>query len=334
MIYLSGNNSSLGDWNGRGLAVSMQNGEGVVQLCVSKKEKLEFKITAGSWDREAIYADGKIPSNFTVMPAQDTTLLIEVVRWRDELKEDKSGMTGDFHEFPDMAYSGIMDRDVTVRLPDNYENSDMASYPVLYVHDGQNVFNPNSSTLGIDWSIDEWVDSLVEARSIQPLIVVAINCTGDRYADYSPGKKGENYMNFVVDKLKPMIDSLYRTKSGRENTAVMGASMGGLISFMMHWQHNEIFGKAACLSPALLFRDVDYTQSVKEYKGPQKKLDVFLSNGSIGLEKELQTGCDQMMKALDDAGYTYRWVHDVGAEHNEKAWRRLTGDILIWMFGN
>ncbi len=333
VVYISGNSEKLGNWDGHGIPIDIESSRGRTTLCVDSNERIKFKITAGDWTREAIYKDGGIPDNFVIHAVQDTQLVIHIAKWKDDLELIKTGMTGDFDEYADMSYPGMLDRDVTVWLPPNYDDSINLNYPVLYMHDGQNVFNPNSSTMGIDWGVDEWADSLISNQAIAPIIVVAIDCTGDRYLDYSPGKQGETYMNFITQKLKPVIDSTYRTKPDRNHTTVMGASMGGLISFMMHWRHNSTFGKAACLSPAFVYQGLNYPKVVGKYKGKQKMLDVYIVNGTEGLEKTLQPGCDQMMETLDDVGYAYEWLLDDGAKHNEEAWNKRVGEILVWMFG-
>ena len=332
VIFLTGNSEKLGNWNARGLAIHMTDGSGEVDICADKGDNLQFKLTAGSWSKEAIYKESKVPSNWELQVANDTTVQLKIIKWRDELALIRTGMTGNFDAFEKMKHPGILDRNVTVWLPPDYGESN-DRYPVLYMHDGQNVFNPNSSTLGVDWGADEWADSLIGENKIKPIIIVAINCTDERFADYSPGKKGSTYMDFITNNLKPKMDSIYRTKSSREHTAVLGASMGGLISFMLHWDHNDIFGKAACLSPAFVFRGYNYPKDVVMLEKETKHLELFMSNGTEGLDKQLQLGCDEMIKTLTALDYSFHWKLDQGADHNEIAWNKMMGEILIWMFG-
>ena len=333
IVYLTGNTEELGAWRPDGLVVSMENKQGTFHFCTPRHEVIEFKITAGTWNKEAIYKKGALPKNFRLIPQQDTTVYIHIDSWKDELDLDNSGMTGDFDVYKDQSQVGIIDRDVTVWLPPGYDENVNQTYPVVYLQDGQNVFNPATSTNGVDWGADEWADSLIRNQLIEPIILVAINCSDDRYFDYSPGKKGQAYMGFISNTLKHKIDSTYRTKIDVSNTAVVGASMGGLISFMLHWEHNDVFGKAACLSPAFVYRDYNYPMFINNYSGVRKNLEVYISNGTKGLEKELQAGCNDMIQVLDEKGYSYQWYLDEGAEHNEAAWNGRLGEIFIWMFG-
>ena len=332
IVFLTGNVAELKSWNPRGIPIKLTNGQGQKSICLPADTAIAFKLTAGSWSSEAIYSTGKTPANSEFNLRGDTVITRNVIQWKDDLEQSTVGMTGTFDRYESMSYPGLQDRNITVWLPPNYATQPAARYPVLYMHDGQNVFNPNTSTLGVDWGADEWADSLIRNQVIEPIIVVAINNADDRFLEYSPGEKGELYMSFIVNKLKPFVDSVYRTKSDRSHTAVMGASMGGLISFMLHWKYNAVFGKAACLSPAFVFQTVDYTHDVKTYKGKQKSLLVFISNGTEGLDADLQHGCDEMMKALDDAGYEYTWWLDKEAPHNETAWNRLMPKLLTWLF--
>ena len=95
-----------------------------------------------------------------------------------------------------------------------------------------------------------------------------------------------------MKKLKPLIDKKYRTLPDRENTAVAGSSMGGLISFMLAWEYPDVFSKAACLSPALLIDNYNYVKTVKSYKGGMKPVKIYLDIGGVGLEEKLQPGMD------------------------------------------
>ena len=112
---------------------------------------------------------------------------------------------------------------------------------------------------------------------------------------------GYAYMKFIVNELKPFIDYTYHTLPDRENTTVGGSSLGGLISFMMLWEYSDIFSKAACLSPAFKIDSIynhDFVSPVKNYSGPKKDIKIYVYNGGVGLEEELQPGIDEMMKRL------------------------------------
>ena len=155
--------------------------------------------------------------------------------------------------------------------------------------------------------------------------------------EYWTGDTGRIYMNFVVNQLKPFIDKTYRTLPDRENTASMGSSAGGLISFMLLWGHNDIFSKAACISPAFFIKgELDYVSTVTDYKGPEKKLKVYFDCGGIGLDGILVPGVVKMMSTLKAKGYkeriNYYWYYDKNGEHNEPNWAKRVWRALQYLF--
>jgi predicted alpha/beta superfamily hydrolase len=208
---------------------------------------------------------------------------------------------------------------------------------VLYVHDGQNVFDPRTSLNGYDWRVDEVADSLIRANKMQEVIIVGIYNSPDRTMEYSDSELGRGYIDFVASELKPMIDKNYRTKPDAKNTAVMGSSMGGLISFLFVWQRPDIFSKAGCLSSAFLWDDNKILREVRNYAGVKKMIRVYLDVGSEGVEARLKPGYEEIVKLLEEKGYKrgvdLEYFYDEGAEHNEPAWAKRLWRPLLFMFG-
>ena len=238
-------------------------------------------------------------------------------------------ITGDLKYHPAMQGDGIRERNVIVWLPPNYDTETDSTYAVLYMHDGQNIIDPATSFIGIDWQIDESVDSLIRADIIDPIIVVGIYNTDDRLYEYTPGEKGDAYMKFVTQSLKPFIDENYRTKSSRNNTYVGGSSAGGIISFMLVWEYPEVFSKAIIMSPA--FRNPDnfdykfnYISTVNQTTEVPDSVFFYIDNGGQDLDAQLQPGIDEMLVALDSKGYLlnrdFVFIKDEAANHSEKAW--------------
>src|SRR6185369_11926137 len=127
-----------------------------------------------------------------------------------------------------------------------YDENTLKRYPVLYMHDGSNLFFPAESFMGETWEVDETMDMLDAMNVINKAIVVGIY-PGDRMTEYT--RSGyERYGRFVVESLKPFIDNSFRTLGDPANTAVMGSSLGGVVSFYLGWQYPQVFGNAACLS--------------------------------------------------------------------------------------
>jgi len=198
-----------------------------------------------------------------------------------------------------------------------------------------------TSAFGVDWSIDETATELIKKKSIEPIIVVGIYNTSDRMNEYIPGDKGTAYMNFVVNTVKPLIDSTYRTKPDRKNTIVGGSSAGGIISFMLVWEHPDVFSKAICMSPA--FKSLspggwDYTTTVQRSSRPTNPIFLYIDNGALGLDSQLQPGIDAMLTALKSKGYKdghdFLFLLDPTGKHSEADWAKRFPRALIIVLGN
>ena len=158
--------------------------------------------------------------------------------------------------------SDVLDnsRDVHVYLPPGYDEAGDRLYPVLYLHDGQNVFDTSTSFAGIEWGVDETAEQLVRAGRIPPIIIVAIDHAGERRADeFAPtrdthrnaGGEADRYARFVVEELKPYIDRTFRTRADAPHTAIGGSSLGGLVTLHIGLAHARTFGALAVLSPSI-----------------------------------------------------------------------------------
>jgi predicted alpha/beta superfamily hydrolase len=222
-------------------------------------------------------------------------------------------------------------RDIIVWLPPSY-NDDMGKrYPVLYMHDGQNIMNPKTSFKGTDWRVDETLTKLIEEDKIEEVIVVGIYSTPDRLEEYSDSEKGEKYIKFVIDELKTFIDLRYRTLRDRKNTAVMGSSMGGLVSFLMVWNHPDVFCKAGCLSSSFHYNSDRAIEMVKKHSGKKKRIKVYIDHGEDGLLKG-----QKMFSELTAKGYTdgkdLDYYYAPGAGDDENAWAERLERPLLFLF--
>ncbi|MEX1276079.1 MAG: alpha/beta hydrolase-fold protein [Bacteroidota bacterium] len=228
------------------------------------------------------------------------------------------------------------ERDLIVWLPPSYERKKRKRYPVLYLHDGQNMFDPTTSFLGYDWQADETVDALIRTGRIEEIIMVGLSNTPDRLSEYSATELGRSYARFIVSLVKPFIDTMYRTKPDRGNTAVMGSSMGGLISLLMVWWYPEVFSQAGCISTALA-RDEDRQlfEEIESSSGGKKRLRIYLDVG--GLERALIPGYRTMAALLRKKGYRrgkdLEYFFDRRGAHNERAWANRLWRPLTFMFG-
>jgi len=337
-ICIAGNNTALGNWNPGLVSLEKMTPSAWSKTFTFKEnQNIEFKLTKGSWNSEALTENKSVPGNYSLTVSGDTTLIYTVKYWKSDVRDLQSPtslptgkVTGDVVYHKQMTGEYILPRDVVVWLPPGYDTNTGKRYPVLYMHDGQNIFDPASASFGVDWQIDETADSLMKNGIIRDVIIVGIYSTWERMLEYTNTLKGHYYMKFVADKLKPFIDSAYRTLPDRENTATGGSSAGGLISFMLLWEHNDLFLKAACLSPAFKIEEIDYVLPVKNFNG-KKDFLLYIDNGGIELEARLQPGVDDMISALRDKGYKegkdFEYFADKNAYHNEAAWAKR-----VWRF--
>lgn len=231
-------------------------------------------------------------------------------------------------------YSKILNnrRDIIVWLPPSYKKETEKRYPVLYMQDGQNIMDPKTAYIGVDWEVDETVTRLIKAGELQEIIVVGIYNTPERLEEYSDSHKGKNYLKFIVEQLKPFIDKYYRTLPGKEYTAVMGSSMGGLISFLIAWNYPDVFGKAACMSSSFYYDGDKAINMVKNYSGEKKKIKVYIDHGEDGLPRGQRMFCELSQKGYligTDIDYYYA----PGADHTESEWAKRIVRPLLFFFG-
>lgn len=250
-------------------------------------------------------------------------MFFEFNNWGKEHSGFNGKITGKVRYHKNFIGSTITARDIIVWLPPSYDSLKNKRYPVLYMNDGQNIVDPLTSSFGIDWQIDEAADSLTKMHLINEIIIVGIYNSNKRNFEYSKTYLGDAYMNFIVGELKPFIDSTYRTLDNRKNTAICGSSLGGLASFMLVWEYDSLFSKAACLSPAFKIDQFDYVTLVENYSGAKKDIKFYIYNGGKGVDEKLQQGIDEMLKALLNLGYETKkdilFTKDNEAEHSESA---------------
>ena len=338
-VFLTGSIAELGSWDPQKVKMSAC-GNHRWAYCLERPaiQVIEYKYTLGSWEKEGTDATGQPLPNFSLHADKDTAVEDHVAFWNQAKGEIVNGrITGMVRYHRQLEAEGLQPRDVIVWLPPDYEQS-QDRYPVLYMHDGQNIVDPKTSAFGVDWQIDETCTELISQEAIPPLIVVGIYNTPDRTKEYLPGSTGDDYMRFVIEVVKPLVDRKYRTLPDRDHTFVGGSSAGGLCAFMLAWEHSDVFSRALCMSPAFQMESpekkyhLDYVKRVRESSRPDSPLRIYIDNGGVGMELLLQPGIDAMLAALDEKGlrrdHDYFWVHDPEARHSESAWARRLPDAL------
>ena len=337
-VYIVGSIDELGNWNPNQVKMrKLDNHRWHFCIQDDVPDLIEYKFTLGSWEKEAAGANGLPLQNFILKPKGDTLVKHDIYFWLDGQPRVVGGqISGNVEYLGQMQGEGILDRDVIVLLPNDYESNIEKQYPVLYMHDGQNLFDPTTSSFGVDWEIDETLDSLSKLGTVEIPIVVGIYNTNERTADYTIGKQSQDYMRFVVETVKPFIDKKYRTLTDAKNTAVGGSSYGGLIAFRLAWEYPHVFSKAFCLSPAFKVQNIDYVQNVLDYTGDRKDLTFYIDNGGVGLEEQLQPGIDDMLEALEARGYKkdkdFFYITDKKARHFESDWAKRMPNAFLLMY--
>jgi predicted alpha/beta superfamily hydrolase len=228
-------------------------------------------------------------------------------------------------------------RDILVWLPPGYHAEPGRRYPVLYLHDGQNKLDPRTSYTGLDWNVDGAATALIERGAIEPFLMVAIYNSPDRLHEYNPLDRGGPYAAFLTTELMPVIDRVFRTQQGRRN-ALMGSSMGGLISLAMLWWMPNIFFGAACVSPSLwvLGRAGGAAAWLAKNPTPPRDTKLYMDHGTRGAEGRGAGLAREVAAFAVGAGLrkTYvRYLVARGGEHNEASWRARVDKPLKHLFG-
>lgn len=255
------------------------------------------------------------------------------------------GVTGTRAVIRQFASRHVDARRVEVWLPPDYA-TDTAHYPVLYMHDGQNVFDPATAYGGVDWGVDETMTALIAARAIRPAIVVAVWNTPARGQEYMAAKAipagepslgrgtpvvyhgpwlGDGYQRFLVEELKPFIDRSYRTRPGRADTFVMGSSMGGIASLYAMAEYPQVFGAAAALSTHWPIAPTAMREYLRRTMPDPATHRVYMDIGTATLDSLYpphQRAADSLFLAAGyRPGVNLHTEIFTGAEHNERAWR-------------
>mgnify|MGYP005843133317 CR=1 FL=1 len=227
-------------------------------------------------------------------------------------------------------------RDINVYLPPSYDTG-MDRYPVLYMHDGQNLFDRGTSYAGVEWQVDETMETLAR-RGIEAIVVGIANMGERRLAEYSPFDDpehgldlGDAYLAFIADTLKPFIDRSFRTRPEPEHTAIIGSSLGGLISLYALFHRPDSFGMAGVLSPALWFANGAIFADLERTTGNPGR--IYLSVGTAERPELLKT-TRKLRRLLTARGYGKEQLHyheARGAEHHETAWAERFPAVVRWL---
>ncbi|MFY8089654.1 MAG: alpha/beta hydrolase [Chitinophagaceae bacterium] len=340
-IYVAGN---FNNWNPKDENYKLKpfaGGRKAIVLKDISAGTYVFKLTRGSWEKVECTADGLDITDRKIEVIGDEVINCDVLGWKDNYpKKAKPYTASPQVKIIDTAF-GMPNlnrtRRIWVYLPKSYASSSK-TYPVLYMHDGQNLFNEQTAPFG-EWGVDECLDSL-QKISGKECIVVGIDHGSDRrISEYNPydftDKKnvkdgeGKLYLEFLTNHLKPFIDNKYRTKKDQPNTYIAGSSLGGLISFYAILKHPNTFGGAGIFSPSFWINPLTAKDALN-FNNPLPIKMFFYAGG-----KESNTMVSDMNKIADiiEQKQNYKVLRVVNpiAEHNEKAWRKEFSNFYLWI---
>jgi len=232
-------------------------------------------------------------------------------------------------------------RDILVYLPPGYEESP-ARYPVLYLQDGQNLFDAATAFLGNEWRADVAADEEIRAGRVEPLILVGLYNTGvRRISEYTPtrdrrsrkGGKAERYAQMLAREVKPFIDHHYRTRKSAADTGVGGSSLGALVSLEAAFRYPRVFGKLALMSPSVWWDEHSILPRIGGWS-PARRPRIWLDTGTAEGNNPAKVVADArlMRDALAAKGAELHYEEAAGQEHNEAAWGGRLGRVLEYLF--
>jgi predicted alpha/beta superfamily hydrolase len=340
-LFLAGNLPEFGSWQADGIPLNRRDtGSFTTTLDIPPERHLDYLITCGSWRMVESLTGGaeRRPRRLT---ATARVAGITVANWgRHSIRYH--------HNF----YSEHLrnQRTISVYVPPGYDEDSSRHFPVLYMHDGQNLFDAVTAFGGVPWGADETADRLIRANRIRPLILVGVANTRERIREYGPtGRRARGtsrsyrYGRFLVEELKPFIDRTYRTAPGTPNTGVGGSSMGGLISLFLARWYPDVFGLCMAMSPSLWWdRELVLRSWPSErawLRGLRFWIDMGTDEGGTSASRREQVRrVRRLAHMLERSGLRdgreFHYLEVEGGQHNERDWGARFESALEFFFGN
>lgn len=339
-IYLSGN---FNEWNPANSNYKLKpfgGGRLVVVLNDMKPGNYEYKFTRGNWSKAETTAKGEDIDNRTFIVNGDTSIEVSIAGWKDDFSDKPIPNTAsaNVHVLDSAFFIPQLNRyrRIWIYLPASYQKEKNKSYPVLYMQDGQNLFNEQTAAFHTEWGIDECLDTLALQLHKECIVVGIDNDSTKRLNEYNPydndkyGKgEGKQYLDFVANTLKPFVDKNYRTLKDAKHTFIAGSSMGALISMYALMQYPDVFGGAGIFSPSFWIAPEIYTD-VANVKW-QKTFQVYFYAG----KKESNRMVIDMQRMFNiikqkNCCRAENVTFPLG-QHNEKYWRDEFDDFYRWL---
>jgi predicted alpha/beta superfamily hydrolase len=250
------------------------------------------------------------------------------------------------HELPSRIFGNR--RLLRVWLPPDYEGSPATRYPVLYLNDGQNLFDPATAFAGVPWQVGETATRLIVEKKIRPLVIVGIDNTGkNRAREYIPYKsrdpkilhpQGKCYPEFLQREVMPLIEANYRVAKEAENTGLGGSSLGGLITLYTQLAAPGIFGQLLIESPSLFVADGKVLDECRRFRAWPQRVYIGMGTKEVGdpqKDAKIVASAQELAEILERAGLNEKRLRlriDEGATHSESAWAARFPEALEFLF--
>ncbi len=338
-LFIAG---GFNQWNPAAAGYSFTGGDLPLRFTTSLAAgTYEYKITRGSWNKvECRNGGGDIP-NRVVQLSSDTVIRITIDAWADDYTKKPSATASTNVQVLDTAFMipelGNRKRRIWAYLPPGYATGNKR-YPVLYMNDGQNLFDERTAPFG-EWGVDECLDTLLQMGR-PACIVIGIDHGGEkRMTEYNPytfdrfgAGEGDRYVDFIVKTLKPFVDKHFRTQAGPSGTIIAGSSMGGLISCYAALKYPSVFGGAGVFSPAF-WTAPELDQYIDSLTSKIRARFFFYAGAkeSDAMVPDMQRIADKIALKGDNLIYS---VVDEEGKHNEAAWRKWLPVFYDWMMNN
>lgn len=340
-IYIAG---SFNNWNPSDTSKIMRlQTDGSYSITFTPNVgQIQYKFTRGSWATVEGTEGGTFRANRTIQyNGLAQTIDNQIVGWEGLTGSNSTAaanvrIISTNFQMPQLGRS----RRIWVYLPPNYTQDTTRRFSVIYMHDGQNLFDRATSFSG-EWQVDESLNTLFQQGDRGCIVVGIDNGGNNRIGELTPwrnaqygGGEGNLYARFVVETLKPYIDANFRTKSDRLNTAVAGSSLGGLESMYMAVEYPQVFSKAGIFSPSFWYSDSCFAQVRLRGRQPQYPMRFYFVAGtteSVGMMPDIQ----RMATTLQEVGYdtaAYVVVPKGDGAHSEWFWAREFPDAYKWLF--
>lgn len=233
-------------------------------------------------------------------------------------------------------------RDLIVYTPPGYQEQSARRFPVLFLHDGQNLFDGATSFIpGQDWHVGQTADQCINVGLVEPLIIVGMYNTKARVREYTPthvpklgGGRADRYAKFLLEEVKPFVEREYRILPGTKHTGIGGSSLGGLVSLYLGLKHCNIFGKIAALSPSVWWNQLvihRFVQAMRVDLRPRIWLDIG-TREAPRIVQDVEKFRDILLQKGWRLEVDLHYGRIEGAEHNEAAWARRVGPFLQFLY--